>query len=141
MKLELWYHRIWGNLNIAVSILFSLIFILGALILNDLKFLLYLVFTAVNGYIGYMRLTVPYAVCTEETLGKNGEIKVYNSYGKVQHTYRYQSRDEITVHGNRLYQGNKKLRFNSWFTKKHEWEKIVQYYSTGTLPADELQEI
>jgi hypothetical protein len=141
MKLELWYQRIWGNLNIAVSILFSIIFILGAVILNDAKFLLYLIFTAVNGYIGYKRLTVPYVVCTEETPGKNGEIIVYNSYGALQYTYRYQSRDEITVQGNRLYQGNKKLRFNSWFTKNHEWEKIVQYYATGTLPVNELQEI
>jgi len=69
-----------------------------------------------------------------------GEIKVFHSFGQESHQYSYQSSSEITVIGNRLCQNGKKLKFNSWFTNKHQWGKIIHYYKDGKLPVDDLQD-
>lgn len=145
MRLELYYHRTWGIINISLGIIFSVIFIVGALFLNDHSFFYYLILTGGNIILGMIRLKKPYVVCTEirnddETISK-GEIKVFNSFGIVQYTYTYSSPKEITVVKNRLCQNGTKLKFNSWFTNKHQWNKIISYYKEGKLPADDLQDL
>ena len=145
MQLELYYHRTWGIINISFGIIFSVIFIVGALYLNDNSFFYYLILTGGNIILGMIRLKKPYVVCTEirnddETISA-GEIKVFNSFGMVQYSYTYKSPTEITVVKNRLCQNGTKLKFNSWFTNKHQWDKIIRYYTDGKLPADDLQDL
>ena len=92
-----------------------------------------------------IRLKNPYVLCTEIRKANEkisaGEIKVFNSLGLVQHKYSYSSPSEITVVGNRLCQNGTKLKFNSWFTNKYQWDKIISYYKDGRSPADGLQDV
>ena len=140
MHLELWYQRIWGTVNIALGIIFSVIFILGAVVLNDPSLLFYLILTGGNIYFGWVRIKQPCVICDEAVQGSAGAIRVYGIFGQLLVTYTYSHRSEIMVKENRLYQNGKKLKFNSWFTNLHQWEKIKRYYTDGLLPADDLQE-
>lgn len=145
MQLELYYHRTWGIINISLGIIFSLIFIIGAIFLNDNSFFYYLILTGGNIILGIIRLKKPYVLCSEIRNENDeitsGEIKVLNSFGQVQYRYEYKSTSEITVVGNRLCQNGTKLKFNSWFINKHQWNKIIRYYTDGKLPADDLQDL
>lgn len=134
MILEVWYKKNWGRFHIAVGILFSIIFVLGALALKDYSYMTYLLLSAGIIYIGYVRLKKPYLICTKD------EIRVTGVFGEIVRKYHYQNFKEITIKENRFFKEGKKLKFNAWFTNEHQWENLKRHFNEEPLLVSELQD-
>ncbi|MBI3136531.1 MAG: hypothetical protein HYZ14_17785 [Bacteroidetes bacterium] len=131
---EVWYLRIWGTFHVVVGAVFSVIFMLGAVVLNDYSFLLYLLFSGLLLYMGLVRLRKPYLVYSPN------KIEVRGTYGEIYKTYTWEKADEVSVKDNRIFLNGKKLRFNAWFTNKHQYNRMIRFFSGEILVADELQD-
>ena len=79
--MEVWYLRAWGTFHIVTGIIFSVIFILGALVVKDYSFLAYLILSGGLIFTGYQRLTKPYII-----LFKN-RIEVRGLFGEITKKY------------------------------------------------------
>lgn len=129
---EVWYQRIWGTLHIALGCVFSAIFILGALVLEDLSTLLYLVLSGLLIYKGVVRLRKPYLIYTRT------KIVVYGAFGELFRTYEWEHPDDLMVRAARFYLRGKKLQFNAWFTNRHQYKHMLDYFSEDSSAGDEL---
>lgn len=134
MILEVWYKKNWGRFHIAIGILFSIIFLLGAFALKDYYYLTYLILSAGIIYMGYVRLKKPYLICTKD------EICVTGIFGELARKYHYQKFKEITINENRFFKDGQKLKFNAWFTNEHHWENLKRLFKEEPLLVSELQD-
>jgi hypothetical protein len=130
----LWYVRLWPVIYMATGILVSLIFGFGALILEDYINLLYMLLGAVLNVMGYNRLTKPYLEYSENF------IRVRGGFGGILYTYSISKEDHVVVKNKRVFLNDEKLRFNHWFTRPHEYDKLLRFFSGSQMPADELQD-
>ncbi|MBK8927725.1 MAG: hypothetical protein IPM74_17935 [Crocinitomicaceae bacterium] len=132
-EIEVWYMKAFATFHILTGVLFSVIFILGALILKDFFYFLYLILSIGIVVMGINRLRKPYICCFKN------EITVTGLFGEISKTYKWEQKNEICISGNRVFVQGKKLKFNSWFTNVHQYQKMLRYLSGENMPADELQ--
>lgn len=132
--MEVWYLRVWGTFHIVTGIIFSVIFILGALVVKDYSFLAYLILSGGLIFTGYQRLSKPYLI-----LYKNS-IEVRGLFGEISKKYEWTNKKELSAISGRIYLRRSKMHFNNWFTNKHQYEKLLRYCSDTTSLADELQD-
>lgn len=131
---EVWYLRTWGTFHLVVGIIFSVIFILGAIVINDYTFLLYLILSAGLIYMGINRLKKPYIEYSAQ------HITVRGVFGEIAKNYIIQKSDIIHVKNNSVFLNSKKMKFNHWFTNPHQYAKMIRLFSVENFPADELQD-
>jgi hypothetical protein len=120
---EVWYLRIWGTFHVVMGAVFSTIFTVGAAFLEDYSLLLYLLFSGSLIYMGLVRLRKPYLVYSET------EIQVRGMYGEIYKTYTWKKSEEIEVKDKRIFLHGKKLRFNAWFTNRHQYKRMLLFFS------------
>ena len=132
--MEVWYLRAWGAFHVVTGIIFSVIFILGAVVVKDYSFLAYLILSGGLIFTGYQRLSKPYLI-----LYKNN-LEVRGLFGEISKKDEWTTMNELTVRSGRIYLRKSKMHFNSWFTNKYQYEKLLRYCSDKTSLADELQD-
>jgi len=129
------YQAIWSSLYILLGVLFGLLFIFGALLLEDLTVLFNSLAAIIVIYIGYKMRKQPYAEYNAQ------EIKLYSYLGTIRKRYTFQSPSAITIKSNRLYLNNEKLKINAWMVDKKDWQRMLDFYSdTNDVMLDELQD-
>jgi len=131
---EVWYLRIWGTFHLVVGFVFSLVFIVGALFLKDYSLFLYLLFSGLLIYMGLIRLRKPYL-----TYNTN-KILMYGMFGEISKTYTWNTANDLVVKDKRIFLTGKKLPFNAWFTNRHQYERMLEFFSGEKALEDELQE-
>lgn len=130
---EIKYQAIWGKLYILLGVLFGLLFVFGAFLLKDYTILLNLAATFIVIYLGYSMLNRPNIKYNDK------EIMVMGFMGSIRKHYRFESKSEITIRNNRLYQGGKKLRMNNWMVDKKDWNRMIAFFSDeGEVIMEEL---
>ena len=132
MEREIKYQALWGRLYFAFGIIFGLIFILGAIILDDYSILFNLLLCVMMFIIGKAMTKKPYAVYNSK------EIIQYSFFGNIRKHYSFNKPDEIEIRNNHFYLNNKKLKMNNWFVDKRDWERAKQFYSGESDLLDEL---
>jgi len=132
--MEVWYLRAWGTFHVITGIIFSIIFILGAVVIKDYSFLAYLFLSGGLIFIGFQRLTKPYIIVF------NRHIEVRGLFGEIAKKYEWEDKKELSIKSGRIYLGSKKMQFNKWFTNQHQYEKLLRYCSNTASTADELQD-
>lgn len=132
--LEVWYYRSWGAMHILLGILFSVIFVIGALILDNLFHLAYLILSFGIIYMGYVRIRKPYLICYDK------KICVTGMFGAISHDYAWEDEKDLVIKGNRLYLKSKKLKFNYWFTNQNQYQNMIRFYKKSASLSDELQD-
>jgi hypothetical protein len=132
--LEVWYYRAWGTLHVLLGILFSVVFILGAFIPDNLSSLAYLILSFGIVYMGIVRLRKPYLICYDK------KISVTGMFGGTAHEYTWEDEKDLVIAGNRLFLKKKKLRFNYWFTNQNQYQNMIRFYSGSASLSDELQD-
>lgn len=128
------YTHSWGAFHILIGIIFSTVFILGALILNDLFYLVHLLFSGGLIFMGTVRLQKPYLVCAHQN------IQVTGHFGQKAYNYSWANDRDLKIKGNRLYLKDKKLKFNSWFTNQDQYKNMIRFYAKSESLSDELQD-
>lgn len=132
--LEVWYYRAWGALHVLLGILFSIIFIIGAVILNNPSHLAYLILSCGIIYMGFVRIRRPYLICSDK------KICVTGLFGSIAHEYVWNDEKDLVVKRNRLYLKNEKLKFNYWFTNQNQYQNMIRFYTKSASLSDELQD-
>ncbi len=133
-RLEVWYYRSWGALHIVLGILFSIVFIVGALLLDDLSHLVYLILSFGIVFMGFVRIRKPYLVCFDK------KICVTGMFGTTAYEYFWEDEKDLSIKGGRLYLKNKKLKFNYWFTNQNQYQNMIRFYKRSASLSDELQD-
>lgn len=129
---EVWYLRIWGTFHLVVGSVFSLVFIVGAAFVEDYSFLLYLLFSGLLIYMGLVRLRKPYLVYSAN------QIRVRGTYGENYKIYTWNKPEEIEVKNGRVFLNGNKLRFNSWFTNRHQYNRMLAFFNGKFVLENEL---
>lgn len=122
MHEEIKYQSIWGKGYILFGVLFGLLFIFCALLLNDFTIFLNVIASIIVIYIGYSMLKQPYAKYS------HSEIMVYSFTGAVRKHYQFNDKNETTISGNKLYQNGQKLKLNDWMISKRDWKRMIAFY-------------
>jgi len=130
--IKIYYKQIWGSLYLILGIIFSVLFILGFLVLHDFYILTYLILSIGLIVMGFFRLKTPYLICNKN------EILVFGLIGNVLYRYSFLNDTEISINKNRFYLNGKKMKFNVWFTNKHHWKQLYQRFSNEVKIEDEL---
>jgi hypothetical protein len=130
---EIKYQANWGRLYILLGVLFGLLFVIGALILEDFTIFLNILASFMVIYIGYAMLKKPYA-----GYNKN-EIKVFTFLGATRHHYKITADNPIQIENNRLYMGGKKLKLNSWMIDAKDWDRLKIFYDQDASLLNELK--
>jgi hypothetical protein len=133
-ELQVWYYRAWGALHVLLGILFSVVFIVGALLLDDLSHLMYLILSFGISYMGFVRIRKPYLICYDK------KICVTGMFGALAYEYIWEDEKDLVIKGNRLYLKNKKLKFNYWFTNQNQYQNMIRFYKKSASLSDELQD-
>lgn len=131
--IAVWYLSAWGAFHILTGIIFSVIFVLGAVVLKDFTFLAYLFLSFGLIFLGIIRLKKPYLICSDF------KITVIGMFGQAIHQYTWTDKKELQIRGNRFYLNNQKLKFNNWFTNQNQYQNMIRFYSGSELLSDELQ--
>ncbi len=132
--IEVWYYRSWGAMHMLLGILFSIIFVMGALILDNLLHLAYLLLSFGMIYMGVVRIRKPYLTCFDK------KISVTGPFGNISYEYVWDDEKDLVIKGNRLYLKNKKLKFNIWFTNQNQYQNMIPFYKKSASLSDELQD-
>lgn len=132
-NIEVWYLNAWGGLHVLTGLIFSVIFILGAVVLKDYTYLIYLFLSFGLVFFGIVRLRKPYLICSDF------KITVIGLFGKATRQYIWTDKKELQIKGNRFYLNNQKLKFNNWFTNQNQYQNMIRFYSGSDLLGDELQ--
>lgn len=134
MKNEIWFKRTWCTVHIVLGILFSIIFVLGAISLKEYSYFFYLILSGGLIYFGWNRLRKPYVTYTENS------IFVYGFLGDIIYRYQFVHRSEIIVKEKKFFLKSTKLKINSWFVNSAQWENMIRYFSNEISKAEELQD-
>ena len=132
MNGEIRYQSLWGRLYITFSLLFGVVFILGAIVLEDITIAINLLLCIVMLIIGNTMLKKPYAVYNEK------EIIQYSIYGSVRKHHCFERKEEVEIKNNHLYLNGKKLKMNNWFVRKKDWERAKRFYSGQSETNEDL---
>lgn len=132
--LEVWYYRSWGAMHILLGILFSIVFVMGAFILDNLSYLAYLLLSFGIIYMGFVRIRKPYLTCADKKISVTGPL------GNTSYEYAWEDEKDLIIKGNRLYLKNKKLKFNYWFTNQNQYQNMIRFYKRSASLSDELQD-
>ena len=117
------YHPIWAVLYIFFGILFTIIFILGYVVLQQITDLISIVFGLFLIFIGNSFRKQPYMEYGEHF------ITVFNFFGKPRKKYTFQSKKDVFIDKNRLYLNGKKISANDWMIRKEDWMRALAFYS------------
>lgn len=129
---EVWYVSAWGLFHVITGIVFSLIFLIGALLLEDLKLLAYIICSAGLVYMGFVRLKKPYIRYSAS------KIELTGTFGEQLRSYEIKPGDETVVKHNRIYLNGSLLRFNNWFVKKAQYNKMLRFYNPDAASKDDV---
>lgn len=129
-----WYYKSWCRIHLILGLIFSFIFILGALALNNYIYLLYLLLSFNLIFMGYQRLKWPYIEYSQT------RILVRGNWGYQSKKYNLGNNDRITYHKNRLYLNDQKLKLNHWFTNLHDWKRFINFFIPKHDDFNELQD-
>ncbi|MEZ4924395.1 MAG: hypothetical protein R2780_14580 [Crocinitomicaceae bacterium] len=127
---EVKYNAVYGRLYILLGILFSVIFVVGGIILNDLTIYFNLLASAAIIYIGNNVLKNPYAKFDAQN------IILYSFWGSERHHYTFKKSD-LKLKNGRIYLNKEKLKMNSWFLAKNDWNRILQFYALKEVTFDQ----
>ena len=128
---EIKYKAVYGRVYVLFGILFSIIFIAGAIILQNFMIFSYLLASAFLIFIGANILKNPYARFDEKT------INLYSFWGNIRYKYTFSSKKELKLIKNNIYLNGKKLKMNAWFLAKNDWKRILHYYELGESSFDD----
>lgn len=123
---SVYYGKVYANVLIVLGILFTLLFFLGFLILEDVTSL---VSCGASGLIimtGFLMKRKPYL-----TYGPK-EIQLYSVTGKVREGFYFNDKRAVRISNNHIFLDDKKLKANDWFLNKAEWQRMVDYYSDSS---------
>lgn len=129
---EIKYQAIWAKGYILLGVLFGLLFIFGAIILDDFTILFNLIAAVIVIYFGYSMLKQSYAIYSDK------EIKVFGFLGTVRKHYIFNTVDAIEIRDNRLYLSGRKLQLSPWMVDKKDWQRLLAFYSAEEAFLDEL---
>lgn len=131
---EIKFQAIWGRTYFILGVLFGLLFIMGAIILNDYSILLNLLAAALIIYIGKQMLSRSYALYNER------EIKVFGHVGALRKHYQFTDKKQITIQSNAAYLNGEKLKISAWMVDKQDWKRFIDFYDTDNAYLHELQD-
>lgn len=134
MTKEIKYQAIWGKLYILLGILFGLLFVFGAWILQDFSIIFNLIASVIVIYIGYAMLNKPYATYSQT------EIVVYHFLGTVRHRYTINPDDKLKARENNMFLNGKKLKLNAWMIDKKDWVRFQEFFIQDAQMMNELQD-
>lgn len=134
MKNEVWFQRTWCTVHIVLGVLFSIIFVLGALSLKEYTYFFYLLLSGGLIYFGWNRLRKPYVSYTENS------IFIHGFLGDIIYRYQFEHRSDILVKDKKFFLKGAKLKMNAWFVNKAQWENMMRYFSNKNSKAEELQD-
>lgn len=123
MMNKVYYKSIYGRIYAILGVIFTLVFLLGTFVLNDLAILVYVIFSGFMIYLGIRMQKQPYAEYNKK------ELKLYSLWGGFRKRIEYQNPTEIQVKNNQLYYKGKKIRLNDWFVNEEQWQRMMRYYS------------
>lgn len=125
------YKSVYGRIYIFFGILFTIVFIAGAIILSDLFNLIYAVASVFMIQMGWNMLKKPYAEFDQKT------IILYSFWGNIRNKYEFSSKNDLKLKNNRIWLADKKLKMNSWFLATNDWKRILKYYDLDSSELDD----
>ncbi|MBK8927562.1 MAG: hypothetical protein IPM74_17090 [Crocinitomicaceae bacterium] len=131
-EIEVWYMKAFATFHILTGVLVSVIFILGALILKDYFYFLYLILSIGIVVMGINRLRKPYICCFKN------EITVTGLFGEISKTYKWEQKNEICITGI-AFLCKEKTEIQQLVYQCAPVPKMLRYLSGENMPADELQ--
>lgn len=131
---EVWYLKSWGAFHVVTGLIFSVIFALGAVMLDEITYFLYLIPSAGIVYMGWVKLRHPYISYTKN------QLIVRGTFGDIYKKYIFSDNDRLLTQNNRILLNGEKLKFNRWFTNQHQYKAMLAYFSGDLSPASELQD-
>ncbi len=123
-----------ARIYIVLGILFVLIFVLGAIILQDFINILYAVSSTFLIIIGAVALKSPYADFDEN------QLIIYNFVGKIRIKYTFDDKNDIKVKNDKLYFQGEKMKISKSFVNPEEWNRLIQFYSEPDFLINELKD-
>jgi hypothetical protein len=131
---EVKYLSAWSNLYIVFGFLFSIIFIFGAIYLQDPELYLYTIAPLGLIFIGFQLKKHPYMTYDSTN------ITVYGLLGNIRKQYNFHLKSDVTYKGNRFFVGERKVQANSWFVSVHDWRRAIEFFTDGKELMEELQD-
>lgn len=131
---EIKFQAIWGRTYIILGISFALLFIIGALVLNDNMIFFNLLAAALIIYIGKSMLKRPYAFYDEH------EIKVFGHVGKLRKHYQFKDKNEVLIKNNSAYINGEKIKLSGWMIDKQDWQRFITFFDSDSVFMQELQD-
>lgn len=125
------YKSVYGRIYIFFGILFTIVFIAGAIILSDLFNLIYAVASVFMIQMGWNMLKKPYAEFDQKM------IILYSFWGNIRNKYEFSSKNDLKLKNNRIWLADKKLKMNSWFLATNDWKRILKYYDLDSSELDD----
>lgn len=132
LKNQINYQVMWARLYLLSGILFGLLFIIGAYILNDLTVLYNLLAAVLIFSIGWGMMKYPYAIYTENEIRVNGFFGIERKY------YQFETKEEVTVENHRLYINGNKLAISRWLVDKADYLRMEGFYDDEAALIEEL---
>lgn len=123
-----------ARIYIVLGILFVLIFVLGAIILQDPINILYAASSTFLIIIGAVALKSPYADFDEN------QLIIYNFVGKIRIKYTFDDKNDVIVKNDKLYFQGEKMKISKSFVNPEEWDRLIQFYSEPDFLINELKD-
>lgn len=128
------YRPLVGRLYVTAGILFTCIFIIGWIVLDEWLNLFYAICSLAVIYIGIQINRHPYAEYSAKAITLN------NFWGSSREQHEFDSINAIEVTQQHVFLNGKKLKMNAWFLQKGDWMRMKRFYSDAA-ELDELQEV
>lgn len=134
MPQKVHYLSIYSGLYITLGFVFIVIFILGAVILQEFEMYLYIAAGLFLVVMGFSMRKTPYLLYDEQ------HIIVYGLFGQVRKEYSFEDKSEVYVRNKLFYLKDKKISANHWMVSKHDWRRAMEFFGEGSKLINELQD-
>lgn len=120
---QVYFKYAYGTIPIVIGILTAIIFSMGAIILNQPSYWLYLLLSVGLFFMGLNRIKKPYLVYSEN------EIMVNGIFGRPLYNYQITARKNLKVVNNNFYLNEVKLKFNNWFVNQSQYNLMIKFFT------------
>lgn len=131
---HVYYLYAYCSIPILIGVITSIIFSIGAIVLDEPTYWCYLILSVGLIIMGYMRLKKPYIVYSKNAIHVNG------IFGIPFIKYEIQNKSQLKFSRNRLYYQGEKLKFNAWFVNRHQYKAMLNYFINDPDFANQLHD-
>ena len=113
---------------IVIGLFCVFVFLAGAIVLDDLSQLIYIVASLGPIYIGLKMRKSNYALVSKK------HIQVFGLFGQLKKDYKLGKNEYFIAIDNRIYLRRNKIRIkvkmNNWFVNQYDWERAIALFDS-----------